>query len=82
MMAPTSEDVQAVHGTFKAADRRHDASRAHRAFLYRMETEGRSDEEMAAAAEIAEETGDDFVIDDVDDYWTELQSLYRAVRSE
>ena len=35
-----------------------------------MEMEGRSDDEMAVAAEITEETGDDFIIDDVDDYWT------------
>ncbi len=82
MIAPTFEDVRAVHGIFKAADRRLDASWAHFAFLYRMEMEGSSDEVMAVAAEVTKETGDHFNIDVEDDDWKELRSLYRAVRNE
>ena len=80
MMAPTIEEAQAVHDTYRAAEKRLDASWAHYAFLYRMEMQGRSDEVMALAAEIAEETGDDFIIDDEDEGWKELQSLYKGVK--
>ena len=79
MMAPTIEEAQAVHDTYRVAEKRLDASWAHYAFLYRMEMQGRSDEVMALAAEIAEETGDDFIIDNEDDDWKELVSLYACL---
>ena len=80
MMAPTFHEAEAVHDTFKAAERRLDSSWAHFAFLYRMEMEGRSDEVMACTSEISEELGDEFLIDDEDEYWKELESLYLDVR--
>ena len=80
MMAPTFHEAQAVHDTFKAAERRLDPSWAHYAFLYRMEMGGRSDEVMASASEISEELGDEFIVDDEDEYWKELVSLYLDTR--
>ena len=80
MMAPTFHEVEAVHDTFKATERRLDSSWAHFAFLYRMNMEGRSDEVMACASEVAEELEDDFIVDDEDEYWKELETLYLDVR--
>ncbi|MCY4496773.1 MAG: hypothetical protein OXC14_05750 [Rhodospirillaceae bacterium] len=80
MMAPTFQEAEAVHDNFRLTEPRLDASWAHYAFLYRMEMEGRSDEVIAVSAEIAEELGDDFIVDNEDDYWKELQSLYIKTR--
>ena len=80
MMAPTFQEAEAVHDTFRAAEPRLDTSWAHHAFLYRMEMDGHSDEVMHHAKAIGDESGDEFIVDNDDDDWKELVSLYISTR--